>query len=106
MSKIFQSRFKEEETEIEIDMMNDNVGSEEHPEKILHFTVSGIFALIVSFYQIKQLMNVDVQYILLGKKTKQVKKKILAECKQIQPLLGCHQNYSDSVYLPKKPSLL
>ena len=62
MSKIFQSCLKEEETEIEIDMMNDNVGSEEHPEKILHFTVSGIFALIVSFYQIKQLMNVDVQY--------------------------------------------
>ena len=38
------------------------VGAEEHQEKTSHFTVSGIFTLIVSFYQIKQLMKVDVQY--------------------------------------------
>ena len=62
MSKIFQSRLKEEESEDEIDMVNDIVGSEEHPEKMSHFTVYGIFAIIVSFYQIKQLINVDSQY--------------------------------------------
>ena len=62
MSKMFQSRLKEEETEVEIDMVNDIVGSEEHPDKVQHFTVSGIFALIISFYQIKQLIHVDIQY--------------------------------------------
>ena len=41
----------------------------------------------------------------VGKKNQASKEKILAECKQIQPLLGCHQNFSDSVYLPKKHSL-
>ena len=62
MSTIFQSRLEEEESEDEIDMVNDIVGSEEHPEKMSHFTAYGIFAIIVSFYQIKQLMNVDSQY--------------------------------------------
>ena len=37
-------------------------GAEEHLEKTSHFTMSGIFTLIVSFYQIRQLMSVDVQY--------------------------------------------
>ena len=62
ISKIFQSRLKEEESEVEIDMVSDIAESKEHPEKLPHFTVSGIFAIIVSFYQIKQLMNVDGQY--------------------------------------------
>ena len=42
--------------------MIDVVGFEEHSEKTSHFTVSEIFTLIVSFYQIKQLIKVDVQY--------------------------------------------
>ena len=36
------------------------VGAEEHLGK--HFAVPGIFTLIASFYQIKQLMKVDVQH--------------------------------------------
>ena len=62
MSKIFQSCLKQEESEVEIDMANDIDESEERTEKMPHFTMSGIFAIIVSFYQIKQLMNVDGQY--------------------------------------------
>ena len=38
------------------------VGGEEYLKKTSHFTVSGIFPLIVSFFQIKQLMSVNVQY--------------------------------------------
>ena len=37
-------------------------GAEEHLEKTSHFTMSSIFTLIVFFYQIRQLMSVDVQY--------------------------------------------
>ena len=35
--------------------------AEKNFDKISHFTVSGIFNLIVPFYQIKQLVSVDVQ---------------------------------------------
>ena len=35
--------------------------AEDHSEKTSHFTMSGIFTLIISFYQIKQLMSVNVQ---------------------------------------------
>ena len=61
-SKILKSCKKEKESYSEIDITIDVVGAEEHQEKTSHFTVSGIFTLIVSFYQIKQLMKVDVQY--------------------------------------------
>ena len=61
-SKIFKLCKKEKECDDEIDITIGVVGSEEHSEKTSHITVSGIFALIVSFYQIKQLMNVNVQY--------------------------------------------
>ena len=37
-------------------------GAEEHLGKTSHFTMSSIFTLIVSFYQTRQLMGVDVQY--------------------------------------------
>ena len=57
-SKILKLCKKEKESDGEIDIMINVVGSEE----ISHFTVSGIFTLIVSFYQIKQLMNVNIQY--------------------------------------------
>ena len=53
---------KESDSESEINIMISTVGAEEQQEKTSHFTVSGIFTLIVSFYQIKQLMKVDVQY--------------------------------------------
>ena len=63
LSKIFKCLRKEKENEDENDMMISIIGSEEHlDEKISHFTLSGIFALIVSFYQIKQLMAVDIKY--------------------------------------------
>ena len=61
-SKILKSCKKEKESYSEIDITIDVVGAEEHQEKTSHFTVSGIFTLIVSFHQIKQLMKVDVQY--------------------------------------------
>ena len=61
-SKIFKLCKNEKESDGEIDIMIDVVGSEKHLEKTSHFTVSGIFTLIVSFYQIKQLMNVNIQY--------------------------------------------
>ena len=61
LCKIFKFCKKEKESEGEINMIV-IAGSEEHLEKASHFTVSGIFTLIVSYYQIKQLMNVDVQY--------------------------------------------
>ena len=62
MSKIFKSCLKKEEGEAEIEMAIGIVGSEEHPEETSHFTLSGIFTLLVSFYQIKQLISVDVHY--------------------------------------------
>ena len=61
-SKIFKPCKKEKESDGEIDIMITVVESEEDSEKTSHFTVSGIFTLIVSFYQIKQLMSVNVQY--------------------------------------------
>ena len=61
-SKIFKSCKKEKESDGEIDIMISVVGPEEDSEKTSHFTVSGIFTLIVSFYQTKQLMSVNVQY--------------------------------------------
>ena len=66
--KILKSCKKEKESDKEIDIAigiditgtgGDDI-AEEHLEKTSHFTVSGIFTLIVSFYQIKQLMKVDV----------------------------------------------
>ena len=60
--KIFKSCTKEKENDNEIDIMIGIDGAEEHLEKTSHFTMSGIFTLIVSFYQIRQLMSVDVQY--------------------------------------------
>ena len=66
--KILKSCKKEKESDKEIDIAigiditgtgGDDI-AEEHLEKTSHFTVSGIFPLIVSFYQIKQLMKVDV----------------------------------------------
>ena len=60
--KIFQPCLKEEGSEGEIDVTIGIAEAEENLDKISHFTVSGIPNLIVSFYQIKQLMNVDVQY--------------------------------------------
>ena len=61
LCKIFKFCKKEKESDGEVSMIV-IAGSEEHLQKASHFTVSGIFTLIVSFYQIKQLMNVDVQY--------------------------------------------
>ena len=61
-SKILKSYKKEKESYSEIDITIRIVGAEEHQDKISHFTVSGIFTIIVSFYQMKQLMKVDVQY--------------------------------------------
>ena len=63
VSKVFKCFQKEKESEDENDVMISIIGSEEQPEeKISHFTMSGIFALIVSFYQIKRVMAVDVKY--------------------------------------------
>ena len=61
-SKILKSCKKEKENESEIDVIISIVGAEEDEKKTSNFTVSGIFTLIVSFYQIKQLMKVDVQH--------------------------------------------
>ena len=62
VSKIFQPCRKEKDSAVEMDGTISVAGTEEERDKISHFTISGTFALIVSFYQIKQLMNVDVQY--------------------------------------------
>ena len=62
MCKIFQPRQKQQESECEIEMVIGINEGEENPPKVSHFTVSGIFALLVSFYQIKELMSVDLQY--------------------------------------------
>ena len=63
VSKVFKFFRKEKKIEGETDEMISIIGNEEHPEeKISHFTMSGIFALIVSFYQIKEVMAVDVKH--------------------------------------------
>ena len=62
VSKVFQCFKKEKETEDEFELVVDIVGAEEHPEETSNFTVSGIFAIIVSFYQVKQVMAVNVKY--------------------------------------------
>ena len=62
MSKIFKPCQKEKETEVDIDVMVGVAETEEHSDKISKFTVSVIFAIIVSFYQIKQLFSVDFEY--------------------------------------------
>ena len=49
--RIFKSCKKEKENYVETDTMIGIDGAEEHKEKTSHFTMSGIFALIVSFYQ-------------------------------------------------------
>ena len=59
--RIFKSCTKEKENDVETDTMIGINGAEEQ-EKTSPFTMSGIFTLIVSFYQIRQLMSVDVQY--------------------------------------------
>ena len=60
---IFKYCTKEKENDVETDTMIGIDGAEEQLEKTSHFiTMSGIFALIVSFYQIRQLMSVDVKY--------------------------------------------
>ena len=61
-SKILKSCKKEKKNDSKTDIMISIVGAEEDEEKTSNFTVSGIFTLIVSFYQIKQLMKVDVQH--------------------------------------------
>ena len=60
--RIFKSCTKEKENDVETDTMISIDGAEEHLKKTSHFTMSGIFTLLVSFYQIRQLMSVDVQY--------------------------------------------
>ena len=60
--KVFKCSLKDKGAKDEIELVVEVVGAEEHLGKISHFTVSGIFALIVSFYQVKQVMAVDVEY--------------------------------------------
>ena len=63
VSKVFKFFRKEKKIEGETDEMISIIGNEEQPEeKISHFTMSGIFALLVSFYQIKEVMAVDAKY--------------------------------------------
>ena len=62
MCKIFQPRRREKESEDEICVTIGIAEAEENRDKISHFTVSGIFNIIISFYQIRQLMTVDVQF--------------------------------------------
>ena len=62
VSKVPQCFIREKESEVETELVIEVVGAEEHLGKISHFTVSGIFALIVSFYQVKRVMYVDVEY--------------------------------------------
>ena len=59
--RIFKSCTKGKENDVDTDTMISINGTEEPQEKISHFTMSGIFTLIVSFYQIRQLISVDVQ---------------------------------------------
>ena len=53
---------KTKENEEEIDEVIVIVGAEKDLEETRHFTASGIFALIISFYQIKQVITVDVEH--------------------------------------------
>ena len=60
--KTFKPCTKENTNGSEMDIMTDVDQAEEKQVKKPHFTVSGIFTLIVSFHQIKQLIRVDGQY--------------------------------------------
>ena len=63
VSKFFKCFRREKITEGEIDEIIIS-GGEDHPgENKSHFTMSGIFALVVSFYQVKQVMAVDIGYV-------------------------------------------
>ena len=63
VSKVFKFFQKEKSSEDETVEMISIIGGEGHPEeKIAPFTMSGIFALIVSFYQVRGVMAVDVRY--------------------------------------------
>ena len=62
MCKILQPRRREKESEDEIYVTIGIAEAEENRDKISHFTVSGIFNIIISFYQIRQLMTVDIQF--------------------------------------------
>ena len=62
VSKVFRCFLRHKKSEDEIELVAEIVGAEEHLGKIPPFTVFGIFALIVSFYQVKQIMTVDVEY--------------------------------------------
>ena len=61
-SKLFKSCKKEKESDDEIYIMVGIAGAEENLQGTSHFTMSGIFTIIVSFYQMRQLMTVDTQY--------------------------------------------
>ena len=57
-----KKKTKESKEEIAIDDVISISGAEEDLDETTHFTVIGIFALIISFYQIKQVIYVDVQH--------------------------------------------
>ena len=62
--KVFKCFLKDKESKDETELVVEVVGAEEHLGNISHFTVSGIFALIVSSYQVKQFMAaVNVEHI-------------------------------------------
>ena len=60
--KTFKSCAKEKDNGGKVDIMIGIDGAEEHQEKTSHCTMSGVITIIVSFYQIKQLMGVDAHY--------------------------------------------
>ena len=60
LCKVSKSCQKEKENVGKIDAVVGIAEAKEHPDKISKFTLCGLFALIVSFYQIKQLISVDV----------------------------------------------
>ena len=63
VSKFFKCFRGEKTTEGEIDEIIIS-GGEDHPgENKSHFTVSGVFSLIVSFYRVKRVMAVGVEYV-------------------------------------------
>ena len=62
VSNVFKCFLKVKESEFETELVIEVEGPEEHLGKISNFTVSGIFALLVSFYQIKQVIAVDLKY--------------------------------------------
>ena len=62
MCKIFKPRRRGKESEDEIYVTIGIAEAEENRDKISHFTVSGILNIIISFYQIRQLMSVDIQF--------------------------------------------